>query len=520
MKGRFSRGLYVSLSENPKCDTMYVSLSDVVDAEVNELLIQTLRSRNYTDDQHKWLSYWELCKTAQGILLMYQGKKHKNLADAKSNLATFFKNIGIDPSLADGLQYLDFKGLLLFGLFSSIEKSTQNDSSLDEEVPEKYRPKDKPTWEDCKKLIEDVGGVATEQHKEWALATGVIKAEDFQLTKRRRISPRSQPSDASTLIQDQEYNDDDVDDDDIMSICHGAYHAFDGVLHMLKAKTSKMQGETEWKTILKERLENDYHGFARAVETASDLMNAGLLPQVSRELNPDNKKSLMIHRVRAVCNEILAPYVNEDDPNCQNRFMTDKEFKIEVNQIKARLSGGQKYACSICGEVTETGYFWESATKLWIPISIPLTNITTFNIKELGKSQFIACGNTCEDILTQRPTCETCGVTEIVKSKDTYIDPRHSSGIPSLKTFFKEFEEFDTVSEETKQRRQTKGLTVDEIEELKAIHERPAVKELQAYMQQKPPRINDIECKKCGKGLRHGKIHDDDYAWRTCLSMP
>ena len=142
MKGRFPAGLSVLAAENPKSDTLYVSLSDVADAEVNEILIQTLRSRNYTDDQHKWLSYWELCKTAQGILLMYQGKKHKNLADAKSNLATFFKNIGIDPSLADGLQYLDFKGLLLFGLFSSIEKSTQNDSSLDEEVPEKYRSKD------------------------------------------------------------------------------------------------------------------------------------------------------------------------------------------------------------------------------------------------------------------------------------------------------------------------------------------------------------------------------------------
>ena len=136
----------------------------------------------------------------------------------------------------------------MFGLFSSIEKSTQNDSSLDEELPEKYRFKARPTWEDCKKLIEDVGGVATEQQKEWELATGVIKAEDFQLTKRRRISPRSQPSNASTLIQEQEYN-----DDDIMSICHGAYHTFDGVLHMRKAKTSKMQGEEEWKTIFKER---------------------------------------------------------------------------------------------------------------------------------------------------------------------------------------------------------------------------------------------------------------------------
>ena len=170
--------------------------------------------------------------------------------------------------------------------------------------------------------------------------------------------------------------------------------------------------------------------------------------------------------------------------------------------------------------MTEAGYFWESATKLWIPISIPLTNTTAFNIKELGKSQFIACGNTCEDILTQRPTCETCGVTKIVKSKESYIDPRHFSGMPSLKTFFKAFQEFDTASEEIKQRRQTTGLMVDEMEELRAIQERPIVKELQNYTRKKPPRVNDIQCKKCGKGLRPAKIHNDDYAWRTCLLMP
>ena len=48
MKGRFPAGLSVLAAENPKSDTLYVSLSDVADAEVNEILIQTLRSRNYT----------------------------------------------------------------------------------------------------------------------------------------------------------------------------------------------------------------------------------------------------------------------------------------------------------------------------------------------------------------------------------------------------------------------------------------------------------------------------------------
>ena len=61
-------------------------------------------------------------------------------------------------------------------------------------------------------------------------------------------------------------------------------------------------------------------------------MNAGLLPEVSRELNPKNKKSLMIHRVRAVCDDLLRPLMGTgDDFNVpdRNRFMTDEEFEME-----------------------------------------------------------------------------------------------------------------------------------------------------------------------------------------------
>ena len=64
-------------------------------------------------------------------------------------------------------------------------------------------------------------------------------------------------------------------------ICHGAHHSFDGILHVPKAKTSKNKGEEEWKNLLRDRLENDYHGFQHAFKTAHDLMNAGLLPDVA-----------------------------------------------------------------------------------------------------------------------------------------------------------------------------------------------------------------------------------------------
>ena len=131
------------MEANPTSDVFYVRLSSMDDGWpqgcVNGKFIEMIRSRNYTEDEHKWFSYWELCKTSQGIVLLYQGKKHKNLADAKSNLGTFFKKTGFDPSLADGLQYLDFKGVLLLDLL--LERSGEvGIREEEEEVPARFRP--------------------------------------------------------------------------------------------------------------------------------------------------------------------------------------------------------------------------------------------------------------------------------------------------------------------------------------------------------------------------------------------
>ena len=101
-------------------DTLYVRLSAMIDGWpqgcTNGRLIEGLRGRNYADDERKQFSYWELCKTSQGIFLVYQTRKSTWLAHAISSLSTFFKNVGFDPSLAKGLQYLDFKGVLLLDL--------------------------------------------------------------------------------------------------------------------------------------------------------------------------------------------------------------------------------------------------------------------------------------------------------------------------------------------------------------------------------------------------------------------
>ena len=42
-------------------------------------------------------------------------------------MATFFTHTNLDPALADGLEYLDFKGVLLLGLLSTIDYDDSND---------------------------------------------------------------------------------------------------------------------------------------------------------------------------------------------------------------------------------------------------------------------------------------------------------------------------------------------------------------------------------------------------------
>ena len=240
------------------------------------------------------------------------------------------------------------------------------------------------------------------------------------------------------------------------------------------------------------------------MKTADELMNAGLLPHVSRELNPKNKKSFMIHRVRAVCDDILRPYVNTDEKFPEgfperNRLMTDKEFEKEVYGLKNVLSDGSSYACSVCDKMTDAAFFYVPATEMWHPVGIKGKNVTAFDRSELGKSQFIVCGSECDDLLTKVPNCPSCGRTEIKWSEETRIDPRWLANIPNMKKFFEAFTKFDQVSDETKERRERDGLMPEEETELTAILQSPAVKAFQLYMAVPPPQVHDALCKYCGE---------------------
>ena len=149
MEGRFPEGLKITVEQNPETDVIYVHLSGMDDGWLRtsgQKFIEALRSRNYAEEASKRFSYWEICKTSQGLFLVWQAKKQKQLGNIKSNMATFFTHINLDPALADGIQFLDFKGLLLLGLFSSNAAGQpapsvgENDSEEDE-LPERFRSK-------------------------------------------------------------------------------------------------------------------------------------------------------------------------------------------------------------------------------------------------------------------------------------------------------------------------------------------------------------------------------------------
>ena len=214
-------------------------------------------------------------------------------------------------------------------------------------------------------------------------------------------------------------------------------------------------------------------------------MNAGFLPDVSRVLNPKHKRSLMIHRVRTVCDDLIRGVmcgVDDDDFNVPdpNRLMTDAEFEKEVYGLKSVLGGESEYACSVCGDMSHSGIFFVPATMMWHPIGIKgFGSVMAFDCKQLGKSQFIVCGSTCDDLLKQKPMCPSCGIVEEIKwSDETYVDPAYLRNIPSMHKLLAAFTKFDNVSAEIRERRGRMGLTLEETKELQATQENHGVKEI------------------------------------------
>lgn len=217
MSGRFhSESTYV-VEERPTLDSLYVRVADATcDIRMFGCLVTALRSRNYTHEMNKRIWYWEIAIVENdGIYLLYQAPEQTWLAHAKVSLKTFFAKTGIEPSFAEGLRYLDLEGLVLLGLLRMPEEEEEAES-----IPERFRLKDKPT------CIEP-----TEADKNWALATGKCKL-NVLVARAERLCLRDEQKDLES---------EDGDEDEIQvrtkPLCHGHHHDFDGILHILKAKT-------------------------------------------------------------------------------------------------------------------------------------------------------------------------------------------------------------------------------------------------------------------------------------------
>ena len=170
--GRFPCGLAISMEDIPAMDALYVRICDAgEDPTQHKQLIEGLRARNYTDEGNKRLQYWELCDTAEGRFLLYQTPKQKFLTNAKSNLATLFQRTGLDATLAGGLRYIDLEGLAVLGLLSEPTREEENE----DEIPERFRLKEKPTWEEYEAQLKQAGEDPTDAPKNWAWQVGHVK---------------------------------------------------------------------------------------------------------------------------------------------------------------------------------------------------------------------------------------------------------------------------------------------------------------------------------------------------------
>ncbi len=155
---------------------------------------------------------------------------------------------------------------------------------------------------------------------------------------------------------------------------------WDKVLHVLKAKsTSKNWSERKW---IERFLQTQGHylrslrgnQFGEAVKAAHDMMNKGLLPDCSRDLNPKNAKSVLIHRCRKVCDQIVS------------YEMTDSQFHDEVKRLRQVLGTDGDVECQVCDKKCQPGFFWQLATRGWHPImeQVDCERRSQFDRKALG----------------------------------------------------------------------------------------------------------------------------------------
>ena len=397
-------------------------------------------------------------------LLFVPDKKDHNLSNAKSAMKTLLTKTGLPISLVGAMKYLDLDALIEFGLFRSKSDvktyfaKKQKDGPLnvkninfEAEQPDcafedythkleigiidlsdhhrylhmlKHVPASeeiepigwtRPFDENCPDVKPAAWEPKVEQGSGLESRMKALALEDEAADSGRKISvPASKGRRTHEDLETQTVEGPKV------RVLLGplAVPGYDGTLYIRKAKASKEYGEEEWIETLKTAVEEK--GAPAILEemydTAIELMDQGALPEVERDPNPDNKKSLAVHRCRKARDFLdktlstHAKYTGAHGAAHTWEALSNKEFKQACHNIARKHGTKESRAkgdkCTHCEKPAHacTHYLVLGEEWIWKPISEL--------VDEKAKDVVKFCSRRCEQKWQEVLICPDCNTYE------------------------------------------------------------------------------------------------------------
>ena len=389
-------------------------------------------------------------------LLFVPEKKNKTLYNAKSAMNTLLTKTGLPPELVGTMKHVDFNALIEFGLFKRKPDVTEYFAKKQKDLPltidnvnlEAEAPEDAfedytykinigiITLDDHHRFLHMLKHVPTSEHVDpvgWTrpfdedCPGATPPAWEFQVEQgsgmeeqMKALALEDEPSERKISVPASKGR--RVHEDLEAQMAEGpkvrvrlgplAVPGYDGILYIQKAKASKERGEAEWIETLGTALEEKGGGgiLEETYDTAIELMEQGALPEVERDPNPDNKKSLAIHRCRTVVD------------NARQAKMSGAEFKRGCANI-AKKHGTKESRGNICTQCSKPAHacthYLVVSDMIWKPIA------------ELGEEKkqdnmALFCSRKCEEKWSEVLICPACGTFDYVKTTgaQSYPDPK------------------------------------------------------------------------------------------------
>jgi len=443
--------LTFTFEDSPPHDTLLLRLgeagSDLTDDIQREIGARILSAT-------KRFLFAVFLESDYGLYLLYvPEKKDANLSNARCAMKTLLTQTGHNQALSRDLKFMDFDALIEFGLFRSkpnvpyTKKKnpalplTVENADFEAEEPYdrydeylhqveiglvpilddqylkmiKYVPVSIPMpigwikagtdWEHACPDATPLGWEPLYEHGTESVLEPKMKElalEDAPAESGRKTSV---PASKGRIQEDLERQ---MAEGPKVRVRLGPLSAptFDGNLYILKAKSSKERGEAEWIETLGNAMEEKYGGVTFLEETydeAIELMDKGALPEVERDPNPDNKKSLAVHRCRKLIDKtqtIHDAYVGK---------MTDQEFKRACKRLAGKHGTKDTDKCTQCDKPAPAAtHYLVISEEIWKPIA-ELAN-------EKAKDTALFCSHKCENKWQEVLICPDCNTFEYTKT--------------------------------------------------------------------------------------------------------